>query len=237
MALGYLHYEAHARTYITSGRVVLLGSWMNSDFFGEGAIISMMKDLGEQTGDTVVLAVRNGLHIQYIHVIRATSPAPLHMTLGTVRPLAASGAGFALLSTMTDTEVTRLVMRINAEAPEEQPLVKFCDLLEQLAGVRKRGMPLLATWSQAEAAIIAAPLPRIGAQQRMILGVGGISEVMRGRAEELSVALLSQIDKHCEMRGRDIIPIQNAYRDGSTQSHADPASQRDANARPASVTH
>src|SRR3546814_3872552 len=131
--MGYLNYDANAHTYITSSRVALLGSWVNSQFFAEGAIISLMKELNAKTGDTVVLAVRNGLHVQYIHVVQATSPARLHMTLGTVRPLAASGAGCAVLSTMTDSEVTRLVMRINAEAEEGQPLVKVRELLDQLA--------------------------------------------------------------------------------------------------------
>ena len=51
----------------------------------------MMKKLNELTGDTIVLATRNGLYEQYIRVIQATSPARLHMTLGTARPLAASG--------------------------------------------------------------------------------------------------------------------------------------------------
>jgi DNA-binding IclR family transcriptional regulator len=206
VSMGYLIYDAHARTYITSSRVALLGSWVNSQFFAEGAIISMMKELNEQTGDTVVLAVRNGLHMQYIHVVQATSPARLHMTLGTVRPLAASGAGYALLSTMTDSEVTRLVIRINAETEEGKPLIKIRELLESLAVIRRKGYAFTCDMVTRGGGIIAAPLPRINGQPRMILGVGGISEVMRGREEELSVALLNQI-KNRFGRGMNVIPM------------------------------
>src|SRR3546814_2678173 len=46
VGMGYLNYDAHARTYITSSRVALLGSWVNSQFFAEGAIISLMKEIG-----------------------------------------------------------------------------------------------------------------------------------------------------------------------------------------------
>jgi DNA-binding IclR family transcriptional regulator len=207
VSLGYLNYDAMARTYITSSRVALLGNWVNSQFFAEGTIISMMKEMNEQTGDTVVLAVRNGLHMQYIHVIQATSPARLHMTLGTVRPLAASGAGFALLSTMTDSEITRLVMRINAEAEEGQMLIRIRELLEQIAVVRKKGYAFTCDMVTRGGGIIAAPLPRMNGQQRMVLGIGGISEVMRYREEELSAVLMGQIDMRFGRGSRNIVQM------------------------------
>ncbi|PKP95045.1 MAG: transcriptional regulator kdgR [Alphaproteobacteria bacterium HGW-Alphaproteobacteria-16] len=209
VSLGYLNYDPMARTYITSSRVALLGSWVNSQFFAEGAIISMMKELNEQTGDTVVLAVRNGLHVQYIHVIQATSPARLHMTLGTVRPIAASGAGYALLSTMTDMEITRLVMRINAEAEDGESLVKIRELLEEVAVIRRKGYAFTCDMVTRGGGIIAAPLPRISGQQRMVVGIGGISEVMRGREEEVSKALMEQIDARFGRGSRNVVQMPN----------------------------
>ncbi len=213
VSLGYLNYDAFARTYITSSRVALLGSWVNSDFFAEGTIISMMKELNERTGDTVVLAVRNGLHIQYIHVIQATSPARLHMTLGTVRPIAASGAGFAFLSTMTDNEITRLIMRINAEAEEGQELIKVRDLLEEIAVIRRKGYAFTCDMVTRGGGIIAAPLPRISGQQRMVVGIGGISEVMRGREEELSTVLIEQVDARFGRASRNVVHLPTPLRE------------------------
>ena len=212
VGLGYLDYDAQARTYVTSSRVALLGSWVNSQFVADGAIISLMKELNEITGDTVMLAVRIGLYMQYIHVIQATSPARLHMTLGTARPLAASGAGYALLSTMTDAEITRLVMRINAEAEEGQPLVKLRDLLDSIALIRQRGYAFTCNMVTRGGGIIAAPLPRLGGQPRMIVGIGGISEVMQHREEELSTALLTQIDRRFGRGGQNVIPFHDATR-------------------------
>jgi DNA-binding IclR family transcriptional regulator len=193
--MGYLDYAPNRRTYITSNRVALLGSWTNSDIFREGAIISMMKELNEETRDTVVLAMRNGLYMQYIHVIQATNPARLHITLGTARPLAASSAGYALLSTLSDEEVTRIVMRINAEAADGEPLLRVRDLHQTLAGIRERGYAFTHDLVTHGGGMIAAPLPRIDRQPQMIVGIGGISEVMRQRESDLAGALLRQIDK------------------------------------------
>jgi DNA-binding IclR family transcriptional regulator len=211
-AVGYLNYDPRTRLYVTASRVALLGSWVNSEFFGEGAIISMMKELNERTGDTIVLAIRNGLYVQYIHVIQATSPARLHMTLGTARPLANSGAGYAVLSSMSDTEVTRLVMRINAEAKEGEPLIRIRDLLERLTAVRQKGYAFTCDIVTRGGGIIAAPLPRMSGQPLMVVGVGGISEVMRSREEELASVLKEQIAAHFGRPRANVVSLHDPMR-------------------------
>jgi DNA-binding IclR family transcriptional regulator len=211
-AVGYLNYDPRTRLYVTSSRVALLGSWVNSGFFGEGAIISMMKEMNERTGDTVVLAIRNGLYVQYIHVIQATSPARLHLTLGTVRPLASSGAGYAVLSTMSDAEVTRLVMRINAEAKEGEPLIRIRDLLEALSGVRQRGYAFTCDIVTRGGGIIAAPLPRMSGQPLMVVGIGGISEVMRAREQELADILKEQLAVHFGRPRGNVVSLRDQAR-------------------------
>jgi DNA-binding IclR family transcriptional regulator len=193
VGLGYLIYDPPGRTYITSSRVALLGSWVNSQFVVEGSLISMLKELNEKTGDTIVLAMRNGLYVQYIHVVQATSHARLHMALGTVRPIAASGAGYAVLSAMSTTEVTRLVMRINAEAEEGHPLIQLRELLDELALIRRKGYAFTCNMVTPGGGMIAALLPRTAGQAQLVVGIGGISEVMRSRETELATILLQQI--------------------------------------------
>lgn len=207
VTMGYLNYDAANRTYITSGRVALLGSWINSPFFAEGAIISLMKEVNEATQDTIVLAVRNGLFVQYIHVIQATSPARLHMTLGTVRPLAASGAGYAILSTMTDAEITRIVMRVNAEARDGEPLIKIREVLEKIETVRANGYAFTCDMVTRGGGMMAVALPRMTGQPQMVVGVGGISEVMRQREGELARILREKIESRFGQQLRYLPPV------------------------------
>jgi DNA-binding IclR family transcriptional regulator len=186
VSLGYLDYDRFKRTYVTSHRVALLGSWVNSDFISEGSVISVMKELSELTGDTIILAMRNGLYVQYIHVIQATSAARLHVTLGTTRPLAASGTGYAMLSTMTDHEIKRVVMRVNADAEEGKPLVKLADVMEHVIHTREKGYTFSCDMVTRGGGMIATPLPGPLSSPSLVIGIGGISEVMRSREAELS---------------------------------------------------
>ncbi|MDE1145114.1 MAG: helix-turn-helix domain-containing protein [Azospirillaceae bacterium] len=191
--LGYLNYDPNARTYITSGRVALLGSWMSSQFVGDGKIVRLMKALNKRTGDTIVLAVRNGLNVQYIHVVQASAPERAHLTLGTVRSLVMSGAGYALLSTMSDSEAVRLAVRINAEAPEGEPHVDIRSLRDTLSQVRRQGYAFTCNLVTNGGGIIAAPLPRMADQPQMVIGIGGVSDVMRSRKEALAATLKEMI--------------------------------------------
>ena len=134
--------------------------------------------------------------MQYIHVIQATSAARLHMTLGTVRPIASSGAGYALLGTLPDNEIRRIVMRINADAEDGQPLIKASELIAELEAVRRRGYAFTCDMVTRGGGIIAAPLPHEDGRAQMVLGIGGISEVMRGREAELAKILLGAIESH-----------------------------------------
>jgi len=196
VSLGYLHHNPRNRTYITSSRVALLGSWVNRYFFQDGKVIRLMKDLNQLTGDTVVLATRNGLQAQYIHVLQATSSVRLHLTLGSVRPLAGSGAGLALLSTMQDAEVTRLVNRINAEQQDPTKIVKVRELLTTLGEVRRVGYAFTTNMVTQGGGILAAPLPRIPGQPPLVVGIGGVSEVMTARKQELLQILRDTFRKH-----------------------------------------
>lgn len=192
VALGYLLYDPYVRVYVTSSRVALLGSWVNTHFVADGKILRMMKELNERTGDTVMLATRNGLHAQYIHVIQATSSARLHMTLGTVRSLAHSGAGYAILSTLSDREVTRIVMRINAERSADEEPINVRELLATLAEIQRSGYAFTTDLVTRGGGILAKPLPRMQGQPLLVVGIGAISEVMRARREEL-IALFQNV--------------------------------------------
>lgn len=197
--LGFLHYDPHAHTYITSSRVALLGNWVNAHFFREGRVLQVMKELSERTDDTIILATRNGLHAQYIHVIQANSPARLHVTLGTVRPLAASGAGYVMLSELSDAEATKLVTRINADAPSDR-IVRIKDLLPSLAEIRKVGYSMTYGLVTKGGGMLAAPLPREAGESLLVIGIGGINEVMAARKDELVSILKETIAKHYPQR-------------------------------------
>lgn len=195
-ATGFLHYDNASRSYILSIRAALLGNWVSERLFRSDRVLGLMQELNQRTGDTVVLAARNGLQSQYIHVVQAISPARLHITLGTVRPIAASGTGYVLLSHLSDKDVTRLVLRVNAEENQPDRAVKLRDVLDRVAAVRRDGYAFTPNIVTRGGSVLAMPLPVLRGQPPLVIGLGGISEVMTARKEELVALMREAITRH-----------------------------------------
>ena len=197
VSMGYLHFNRMARTYIPGVRVALLGNWVSSPLFMGGLALSCMEELQRQTGDAVVLAIRSGVYAQYIHVLQATSLARLQVTRGALRPLAESGAGYALLSAMSDADIRKAAHRITAESRlgHVKPAPAGA-LLETIAEVRRLGYAFTPNLVTAGGAMLAMPLPVTDGGEPLAVGLAGISEVQKGRKSELLAVLRETIAAH-----------------------------------------
>lgn len=192
VAMNYLYFDRTLRTYTPSCRIALLGNWVNSPLFMGGQVLQCMEELREKTGNAVVLAIRNGIWAQYIHVIQATNAARLHVTRGACRPLAASGTGYALLALLPDEEVRKAVHRIHAESQASGGArVDMDSLLRTLAEARRQGYVLTTDLVTSGGAVLAMPLPVKDVDHGLVVGLGGVSEMMRRKRAEL-VALMRE---------------------------------------------
>lgn len=192
--LGYLSHDARRRTFIPSKRVALLGHWIDPEVVQEGPLISMMKTLAVETGHVVILAARRGLFSQYVHVIQAASPPTLHLTVGTLRPIAASGTGYALLSTLSNMEITRLVNRINAEAEHESGRVKLRDVLHVVEETRRLGYNYASDVVTPGAGVVSMILPPHGPEPAYAIAIGGVADAVERARDELVALMRREID-------------------------------------------
>jgi len=85
------------------------------------------------------------------------------------------------------------VMRINADRDPGQDVIAYTDLMEKLRQVRSRGYAFTTDMVTRGGGMLAAPIPTPGGKPPMIIGIGGISEVMRAREPELAETLLGLI--------------------------------------------
>lgn len=187
--MGYLDYDSRSRTYRPTSRVAILGSWVNPLLVQRGGVLDTMRELSARTGLTTVLAARNGLSAQYIHV---TSPQ-VHADdyqIGDTRPLATSAVGQMFLSLMPELEVTKLVRRVNAYAGDEK-IVRVPDLLMRLADIRKRGFVYHASDNGAGSATLAMLIPNV--RSPLALGIAGTQNLIEGACDELVTTMRRHI--------------------------------------------
>ncbi|MCB2014594.1 MAG: helix-turn-helix domain-containing protein [Sphingobium sp.] len=207
--MGYLHHDPHARTFIPTMSVALLGNWIDRNVVGDGDLLLLMKRLNRETGQAVVLASRTGLFARYIHVIQATAAARLYIVQGSLRSLVRSGVGYVLLSQMGDMMARRLALRINAEAKDDAEKVDIPTLLENLQTVREQGYALTTNLVTLGGGVIAMQLPgpRDG-DCSLVIALAGITEVLRTHEADFVAAMRNEISNYGKSvaRNRPIKP-------------------------------
>jgi DNA-binding IclR family transcriptional regulator len=85
-------------------------------------------------------------------------------------------------------------MRSNAMMNTGAAQVDARELIAQLATVRQKGYAFTCDLVTRGGGIIAALLPRTADQPEIVIGIGGISEVMRSREYQLAAILKQQIE-------------------------------------------
>lgn len=137
--LGYLDYEPESRTFLPSPRVALLGTWIEDGPVRDGGLVRMMEHLSEKTGETVILAARNGIYAHYIRVIQTRASTRFFVPQGSRRLAVWSATGFALLGQESDELVQALCLRTNAEAPQGQRIIQLREARANIQQLRRTG--------------------------------------------------------------------------------------------------
>lgn len=194
MTLGYLDYDRYGRTYCPTGRVRLLGNWIAGPLFKNNRISELMNRLNAEIEDTIILAKRNGLFAQYIHVVQARTTLRIHLTPGTMRPITRSMSGLVMLSHLSDGEVARIVRRANAEAESPEDIVSPSHVLQQVATIRRDGFVFGESQVTAGCSMASFVLPTKLSESPLALGVGAPSVRFGGRYDRV-VALVKSCIK------------------------------------------
>ncbi len=196
--LGYLHRDRYARTYRPTARVALLGAWVQPKLFRRGHLLPMLDKLAEETGQTVFLASKVGLTVQYIHVVAARDAGPPSLAEGSSAFLLHSAPGKTLLSTQDQDLTRKLIHRLNAETEDSSLRISFAVFARELDQIRARGYAAGA--GEGDCAMVCILLPRTRADattdERLVMGIHGPSATIGENEEQLVSAMRGAVARH-----------------------------------------
>jgi DNA-binding IclR family transcriptional regulator len=189
--LGYLDYDAQRRRYTPTVRIALLGSWVQEQLFGDADVIGLMEAIHRETKETIVLGLQNGIYCQYVRIIEADRAIRFHLKVGTLRPLTRAAVGKVLLSQKSNTEIAKIVRRLNAEADDPAHRVKESDFLKETEKIRRLGYAQTAGSMVPGAGVIAKLIPSTTLQPPLSIGVGAPVE----RLKEDGASIIGILEK------------------------------------------
>jgi DNA-binding IclR family transcriptional regulator len=194
--LGYLEQDEGRRSYLPTPRVTLLGSWIEPLLAPGGEIMRLMDELGEQTGETIILGLPSGDAVRYIHVVQATNAMRLHVGNGTLRPMAISGMGRLFMSQMDEARVRRIVERYNAQLGGDEGRLNLAAVRRDLASIRAEGhVPSFDRVAQG-AGGISVLLPVAPHGVPMAVAIAGLSRTINDNRERFLQLIRAGIRRH-----------------------------------------
>jgi DNA-binding IclR family transcriptional regulator len=200
--LGYLDYDLDRRSFCPTARVTLLGAWLNEGSLFNGKLLRMLEEVSKLTCDTVILAMRNGIYSQYVHVIQATTTIRYHVPPNARRLLVWSGTGFALLSQSPESEIRALVARTNSEMFKSKKHIDSRAVIASVRQSRLAGYFVSHELVSRGAGALAMPLPqaRGSRTRRMAICVASVLGRIEQRERELVLLLQDTIRRHLLVR-------------------------------------
>lgn len=190
-ALDYVSFDPVRKSYSPTIRIAMLGGWIQGQVFLDGAVVTLMNALSEQTGETIMLGMQNDISAQYVHTVQSAKALRYFLKPGTLRPVWRSATGLALLSAQPDDQIRKLVKKINARLEPTDPPVDEQALLSEVAVVRNQGFAYSDQLTDGISAI-AILLPHRANGRAMAIGIGGPTSRLKARTPDV-VSLMKQL--------------------------------------------
>lgn len=187
--LGYLHYDRMTRAYSPTLRVMLLGSWMQNDLFGEGNLVSAMEGLRRRTGQSVMIGLRQGIQVRFILYLIGKNRNTLKFPVGVLRPVCRSPVGKVLLASEGDAEISRIAMHANGEEANPENRVSLPRLLEEITIIRKQGWAETLDYPVQGRGSIAVALSKIEDQPPIGIAIGARKAIIESHRSKFIAAL------------------------------------------------
>ena len=183
--LGYLDYSAQTRKFQPTFRVAVLGSWIQRSLFESGPLTDTMDAIGQATGETVLLGLQNGPHMQYVHIVVPDQGVLLAAQVGILRPMTCAALGRVLLSRKSNEEIRAIVRRNNADAEDSAHRVQERQFMAEIETIRSQGFTESRGKMTPGANVIAMLVPDQDAATPLAIGVGGPMLRIEERRDEI----------------------------------------------------
>lgn len=201
---GYLSYDRRHRSYFPTPSVLNIGQWLADSayrcMFDQSPLSRLLECLRDRSGETASLSMQNDVHVHWHRILRPRAATDTYVVEGRTYPLTSSSFGWALLSRHSDGEVEKLCRLINAQEPDRASRIGIEDAQRRVEKVRGDRFCLMPNTHVVGRASVATPLAIEVAGRPVAIGIGGPTERIMERKDELTFMLLATVGEFaCEL--------------------------------------
>ena len=191
--LGYLEYCPVDRTYALSLRVALIGMKLRTADWSMPQIHALVSSLHNTTGLTAVVCRKHDVYMQYVYAVGGIGLDLIGFQPGRLLPLCDTAGGIALISSVAEPEIGKMVRRINAESSFEAPLL-LPKVMEEVRQFREQGHICISGRVFPKIGSVSVRLPFSDMSgHALALCVAGRAENIVDNSRQLSLLMTDQI--------------------------------------------
>lgn len=191
---GYVFYDSTSVRYFPTFKVVSLSNWLLDGHFTDARVDSAMRELHEQTGETISLSAQLGDMARFIRVLDSSLPIALRVRHDATLPLYTSAVGQAILSRRTNEEIRASFQAARGIVlPDGRPLAER-ELLASVERVRRDGASVAYDRWLPDTGAVAIGIDYGMFHEPMAIAIAGPSFRIR-RSEKDLVALIGRVAK------------------------------------------
>jgi DNA-binding IclR family transcriptional regulator len=144
--------------------------WLQHRILNHSSLLQVMETLSAKSGNVVLLAMQNGLHAQYTHIVSSRA-SRVGLKPGLLRPICRAAVGKAILSTKSDEEVRQIARNVNATETTLAKAINSEELLVELRACQRTGFAFSCDSVTQGSAVIATLIPVEVAGAPVAIGV------------------------------------------------------------------
>lgn len=162
--------------------------------------LSFMRELADDTQETVHLSVLNGPDVLYVEKIDSPQPVRAYSLVGGRAPAQCVATGKAMLAWSTETVIDEVAQRLHAHTPLS--ITSKHDLLKELENVRTKGYAINKGEWREQVMGLAAPIRDMSGQVVAAMGISGPSErINLLNFDTMGVRLINSTDQISQRLG------------------------------------
>ncbi|TQV86198.1 helix-turn-helix domain-containing protein [Exilibacterium tricleocarpae] len=186
--LDYLTLHRKSNAYFPSVRLEELTAWILPSILQDHCIGESLERLKNRTGETVVLSMRSDMEMEVIRVATSTQAIALRMACGSRIPIWSTAVGCAMLASLAGGELKRLYFRAR-----QSPKRSLNEIRAETKLIQERGFAVSYGAVLEGVGALAAALPVTFSGRELVISVGGPSERIAKKEQQLGAILCAHV--------------------------------------------
>jgi DNA-binding IclR family transcriptional regulator len=189
VAQGYLAAVGREQEYFPTLKLARLGDWVPAALLGSEAVLPLIRQLRDETGETVTLTIASDLHMRCIHALIGRHPISLQVEEGISFPMMGTAIGTMYLATCEDRAVASLFERwVKVHPGHSEP--GFDEIRAAISEARAHCYCSAFDAVLPDTGAIATSLHLPGNRESLIVAVAGLNRRIRDHQDRILETML-----------------------------------------------